>query len=104
MSEPLALGQRTGKMILVDGSWSAEEIQMLAEQGVTIDEVVRHWVLVGGDDTLNAAIGAVKQYVEPGTTPAEVPQQPEDAVAPVENVNELVSEESDLTCPPETTL
>ncbi len=70
----LALGQRTGQMIL-DSAWKDEEIKLVDDAGVSIDEVVRHWVINGGDVTLNAAIGSVLTMKEKGIVERNLPNQ-----------------------------
>lgn len=65
-SESLAVGQRTGEMIL-NSAWTEEEVKLLAEHGLTVEEMAEHFVLSRGVDTLNAAIGTVLDEKRLGT-------------------------------------
>lgn len=90
-------GQRTGKEIL-DSAWLPEEEAMLSFNGVSKDAVIAHWVISGGEDTLNAAIGSVvmlangqgQERNEPFQTQAEADAQVSaDAGVPVVEVSEV---------------
>ena len=73
-NEVLALGQRTGKMIL-DSAWEEGEIKLLEDAKLSQDEVIRHWVINGGDVTLNAAIGDLLTMRANGTLERNRPNQ-----------------------------
>lgn len=74
MSDELALGQRTGQMIL-DTAWTEEEMKLLEDSKLSQDEVIRHWVINGGDVTLNAAIGDLLTMKANGTVERNRPNQ-----------------------------
>lgn len=117
MSEPisqegLALGQRTGIMILVDGpSWTDEELALITSSGSTILEVIRYWISTKtGEETLNAALGSVgtaKEQEAAGevgaqeeaSASAEAPEAPEAPKAPEAPEASASSEASEKTEP-----
>lgn len=98
-NQELALGQRTGKMILVDSTWSQDELALLEKNGVTVKELAEHWVISNGEDTLNAAIGAVvmlkngqgQERNMPFQTQEEADASVSGVSAPIENVGDLQS-------------
>lgn len=110
-NEVLARGQRTGKMIMEDNSWTPDEIKFMEEQNVDIEDVIRHWVIVGGEDTLNAAIGGaalIRGGLGQDRNMAFQTQEEADASVSgkneIHNINELVPEQKDLPVAPDTTL
>lgn len=108
-NQELALGQRRGKDIMEDSSWTPEELKLMEDNNVDIEDVIRHWVIVGGEDTLNAAIGGAAlirgglgqdrnmSFQTQAEADISATIHPSEANAPIENVG-------DLTMPPETTL
>lgn len=72
-SEVLALGQRTGEMIL-NSAWTEDEVKLVTDAGLTVEEMAQHFVLTKGQDTLNAAIGTVLNEKANGNTPSRPPQ------------------------------
>lgn len=73
-NEELSLGQRTGKMIL-DSAWTDAEIKYMEDAGVNIEDVIRHWVINGGDVTLTAAVGGLLTMKTNGTVERSRPNQ-----------------------------
>lgn len=57
-NEVLALGQRTGVMIL-NSAWQEDEVKLVTDAGLTVEELAQHFVISRGVDTLNAALGTV---------------------------------------------
>lgn len=67
--ETLALGQRTGEMIL-NSAWQDGEVQLVTDNGLVIEDLVQFWVRTGGQETLNASIPTVKHEREVGNAPS----------------------------------
>lgn len=110
-NQELALGQRTGKMIMGEGKWTDEEIKLVEDGNVDIEDVIAHWVISGGDNTLNTAIaGAAMIRGGLGQDRNMSFQTQEEADASVSgkneihNINELVPDQKDLPVAPDTTL
>lgn len=111
MSEELALGQRRGIDIMDKMDWTPEEIKLMEDNNVDIEDVIRHWVISGGDNTLNTAIaGAAMIRGGLGQDRNMAFQTQEEADASVSgkneihNINELVPEQKDLPVSPDTSL
>lgn len=63
MEQNLDVGGRTGKEIL-ESSWLSGELKLMEDNGVSLQELVEHWVVTRGEDTLTAAIGGVLKVRE----------------------------------------
>ena len=61
----LGLGQRIGKDIL-NTSWTDEEVKLVEDAGLTLDEVIKQWVIVQNDSTLNTAISGALDWKAQG--------------------------------------
>lgn len=58
MSEELALGQRNGVEIC-STEWTEAELKLVTDNGFTVEEVIRQWVVTKPDATLNALLGSL---------------------------------------------
>jgi|CXWK01.1.fsa_nt_gi hypothetical protein len=110
-NQELALGQRRGKDIMEDSSWTPEELKLMEDNNVDIEDVIRHWVIVGGEDTLNAAIGGaalIRGGLGQDRNMSFQTQEEADASVSgkneIHNINELVPEQKDLPVSPDTSL
>ena len=65
-NEELALGQRTGEVIL-NSAWQEDEVKLVEAAGLPVEELAKHFVISRGADTLNAAIGTVLDEKRLGT-------------------------------------